>query len=133
MNRKLAMPLLDFLETVLSNGRMNVAKRFAFQHGAIPGAMCRDLYEHRGWLWTFVRHEAVEPTNNAGERSLRHEVIGRKLSFGTQSAAGSRFVETMSTVIESCRQQRRKAFAFLTAAIESHLAHQPLPSLLPGA
>ena len=47
---------------------------------------CRELYEHRGWLWTFLHHEGVEPTNNAGERSLRHAVIWRKLSFGTQSA-----------------------------------------------
>ena len=29
-------------------------------------------------------HEGIEPTNNAGERSLRHAVIWRKLSFGTQ-------------------------------------------------
>ena len=94
---------------------------------------CRELYEHRDWLWTFLRHEGVEPTNNAGERSLRHAVIWRKLSFGTQSAAGSRFVETMLTVIESCRQQRRNAFAFVTAAVEAHLAHQLPPSLLPGA
>jgi hypothetical protein len=36
-------------------------------------------------------------------RSLRHAVIWRKLSFGTQSAAGSRFVETMLTIIETCR------------------------------
>jgi len=94
---------------------------------------CRELYEHRQWLWTFLRHEGVEPTNNAGERSLRHAVIWRKLSFGTQSADGSRFVETMLTVIETCRQQRRNAFAFLTRAVEAHLAHQLAPSLLPGA
>lgn len=92
---------------------------------------CRELYEHRQWLWMFLRHEGVEPTNNAGERSLRHAVIWRKLSFGTQSASGSRFVETMLTVIETCRQQRRNVFAFLTNAVEVHLAHQPAPSLLP--
>ncbi len=92
--------------------------------------MCRELYEHRAWLWTFVRCEGVEPTNNAGERALRHAVIWRKLSFGTQSAGGSRFVETMLTVIETCRQQRRSAFDYLTAAIQSHLAHQSTPSLL---
>ena len=91
---------------------------------------CRELYAHCAWLWTFLHHEGVEPTNNAGERSLRHAVIWRKLSFGTQSAAGSRFVETMLTVIETCRQQRRNVFAFVTAAVESHLAHQPAPSLL---
>jgi transposase len=92
---------------------------------------CRELYEHRQWLWTFLRHEGVEPTNNAGERSLRHAVIWRKLSFGTQSASGSRFVETMLTVIETCRQQRRNVFSFITAAVESHLSLQPIPSLLP--
>jgi len=91
---------------------------------------CRELYEHRDWLWTFLRHQGVEPTNNAGERALRHAVIWRKLSFGTQSASGSRFVETMLTVIETCRQQGRNVFSFLTAAVEAHLAHQPAPSLL---
>jgi len=94
---------------------------------------CRELYEHRQWLWMFLRHEGVEPTNNAGERALRHAVIWRKLSFGTQSAAGSRFVETLLTVIETCRQQRRNSFAFVTSAVEAHLAHQSAPSLLPGA
>ena len=100
-------------------------------HAATRGT-CRELYEHRAWLWAFLRHAGVEPTNNAGERSLRHAVIWRKLSFGTQSARGSRFVETMLTVIETCRQQRRNVFAFVTAAIEAHLAHQSAPSLLPG-
>jgi transposase len=93
--------------------------------------MCRELHEHRAWLWTFVRQEGVEPTNNAGERALRHAVIWRKLSFGTQSVGGSRFAETMLTVIETCRQQRRSAFEYLTTAIHSHLAHQTTPSLLP--
>lgn len=93
---------------------------------------CRELYEHRGWLWAFLRHEDIEPTNNAGERSLRHAVIWRKLSFGTQSVGGSRFVETMLTVIESCRQQRRNVFSFVTSAVEAHLAHNSAPSLLPG-
>jgi transposase len=79
-----------------------------------------------------LRHEGVEPTNNAGERSLRHAVIWRKLSFGTQSASGSRFVETMLTVIETCRQQGRNVFAFVTHAVKAHLAHQPAPSLLAG-
>ena len=94
--------------------------------------MCEELYEHREWLWMFVRCEGVEPTNNAGERALRHAVIWRKLSFGTQSRNGSRFVETMLTVIETCRQQCRNVFDYLAVAIRSHLARQPTPSLLPG-
>jgi hypothetical protein len=94
--------------------------------------MCRELYEHRQWLWTFVEQE-VEPTDNASERALRHAVIWRKLSFGTQSAGGSRFVETMLTAIESCRQQSRNVFTYVTAAVRAHFADQPTPSLLPEA
>jgi transposase len=94
--------------------------------------MCRELYDHRAWLWTFLDH-TVEPTNNASERALRHAVIWRKLSFGTQSPGGSRFVETMLTVIETCRQQSRNVFTYVTAAVEAHFAHQPTPSLLPGS
>ena len=92
--------------------------------------MCRELYEHRSWLWTFLDQE-VEPTNNASERALRHAVIWRKLSFGTQSVGGSRFVETMLTVIETCRQQSRNVFAYVTAAVQAHCAEQMTPSLLP--
>jgi len=95
--------------------------------------MCRELYEHRDWLWTFLDQEDVEPTNNASERALRHAVIWRKLSFGTQSEGGSRFVETMLTAIETCRQQSRNVFDYVTTAVEAHFAHQPAPSLLPEA
>ncbi len=94
--------------------------------------MCRELYEHRRWLWTFSRCRGVEPTNNASERALRHAVIWRKLSFGVQSVGGSRFVETMLTVIETCRQQGRNLLTFVTAAVRAHLSGHTAPSLLPG-
>jgi hypothetical protein len=38
-------------------------------------------------------------------------------SFGTLSAAGSRFVETMLSVMETCRQQHRHVFECLAAAV----------------
>jgi transposase len=94
--------------------------------------MCRELYNHREWLWTFLDVEGVEPTNNVSERALRHAVIWRKLSFGTQSAHGSRFVTTILTVVETCRQQSRNVFDYLTTAMQAHFSHQPIPSLLSG-
>jgi transposase len=96
------------------------------------GGMCRELYQHRDWLWTFLEVDGVEPTNNASERALRHAVIWRKLSFGTQSAQGSRFVATILTVVETCRQQSRSVFDYLTTAMQAHFAHESTPSLLPG-
>ena len=89
--------------------------------------MCRELYTHRNWLWTFLDVEGVEPTNNVGERALRHAVIWRKLSFGTQSAHGSRFVATILTVVQTCRQQSRNVFEYLTAEMEAHFASQSAP------
>jgi transposase len=107
--------------------------RGVFSGNARLVGTCSELYEHRDWLWTFVDVQGIEPTNNAAERALRPAVIYRKLSFGTQSAAGSRFIERMLTVSETCRLQSRSIFAYLTAAVEAHFRHQPAPSLLPSA
>jgi transposase len=93
---------------------------------------CKELVEHGECLWTFVDKVGIEPTNNAAEQALRHAVIWRKLSFGTQSASGSRFVERLLTVVETCRRQRRHTFAWLTAAVHTHHCRQTAPSLLPG-
>jgi glycosyltransferase involved in cell wall biosynthesis len=79
--------------------------------------MCDQLYTHRDWLWTFLDLEGVEPTNNASERALRPAVIWRKLSFGTKSAAGSRFVETILTVVETCHRQSRNSFEYITPSL----------------
>ena len=79
--------------------------------------MCKELYKHKEHLWTFRSDPEVEPTNNAGERSLRHGVIWRKLSFGTQSERGDRFVETLLTSIETCQKQGRSVVQFVTPAL----------------
>jgi transposase len=101
--------------------------------GAFAGiGMAEELSKHRQSLWTFVEVEGVEPTNNASERALRHAVIWRKLSFGTQSEKGSRFVETLLTVVETCRQQARDVFAFLAKAVQAHIEKKP-PTLFAGA
>jgi transposase len=88
-------------------------------HPRLTG-MCGELWKHRAWLWTFVEVEQVHPTNNASERALRQAVIWRKLSFGTQSPTGSRFVETILTVFETCRQQSRRVFDDLTTVLKAH-------------
>ena len=116
-------PIRAQVDSLLLRGYFNARVR----------GFCKELHEHRERLWLFVEVEGVEPTNNAAERSLRHAVIWRKLSFGTQSAAGSRFVERMLTVIETCRRQDRNVFAWLVEAVQARLAGQACPSLLVGA
>jgi transposase len=94
---------------------------------------CRELRKRRQALWTFVRHTRVDPTNNAAERAIRPGVLWRKGSFGTHSAQGSRFVETMMTVVATLKPQHGHVLAYVTAACEAALRDAPSPSLLPTA
>src|SRR5207302_593030 len=41
---------------------------------AKTAATCFEILKVEEWLWTFVRGEGIEPTNNASERALRHAV-----------------------------------------------------------
>jgi transposase len=124
--KRLMHPIRQEVEALLLRG--------AFSGNPRLQGMCHELHNHREWLWTFFDVEGVEPTNNAsaprGYPALRHAVIWRKLSFGTQSARGSRFVETILTVVETCRQQSRSAFDFIAEAVQAHFAGRPAPSLL---
>ena len=93
---------------------------------------CRDILKRREALWTFVQVEGVEPTNNTAERSIRPGVLWRKGSFGTQSEEGSRFVESMMTVVSTLKQQQRNVLAYLTEACDAALRGDAAPSLLPA-
>jgi len=117
---KLWLPVYEDLE----NGALKLRGKQA--------GMCRHILDRAEYLWTFLKHEDVEPTNNASERSLRHAVIWRKLSFGTQSKSGSRFVETMLSVIETCRQQNHSVIDFVTKAVQANFKGNPTPELLFG-
>jgi transposase len=118
--RRRMKPIRQQIDSYLLRGYWN-ARTYGF---------CKELYEHRARLWTFLEVDGVEPTNNAAEQALRHAVIWRKLSFGTQSASGSRFVERMLTVIETCRRQKRNVFAWLTETVSAHHHGRTNPSLL---
>ena len=97
-----------------------------------PEGMCQELLKHEAALWTFVREERVEPTNNAAEQALRGAVIWRKGCFGAYSAEGNRFVERILTVSATCRKQQRHLLTFVTEAIEAYWAGRPAPTLLPA-
>ena len=94
---------------------------------------CRDILKREEALWTFVHIEGVEPTNNLGERQVRHGVLWRKMCFGTQSEAGSRFAERIMTVVATLKQQQRNVLDYLTEACDAAIWGRPAPSLLPTA
>jgi transposase len=91
---------------------------------------CSGLLEHETALWTFTRLPGVPATNNASERALRHAVMWRKTSTGTQTDHGDRLVERLLTLRETCRLQGRRLHEYLTAAITADLHGHAIPSLL---
>lgn len=92
---------------------------------------CQKLLTVEAALWTFAQVPGLAPTNNAAERAIRPAVLWRKRSGGTQSAAGSRFVERLLTTVTTLRQQQRDVLAYLTAACAAANHGCPPPSLLP--
>ncbi len=78
-----------------------------------------------------VLSRARDKTNNASERALRHAVMWRKTSYGTQTDHGDRLVERLLTLRETCRLQGRRLHTYLTDVITASLHEQPIPAPLP--
>jgi transposase len=120
--RRYAASLREDVVTVLEQGcACDCAK---------TAATCRELLAVEESLWTFVRVEGVEPTNNHIERMLRLAVLWRKKSFGSQSERGCRFVERLLTVVQTRRLQGRPVLDYLYEALVAHRAGLPAPKLL---
>ena len=92
-------------------------------------ATCLDFYNRFDSLWTFIYVEGIEPTNNEAERGLRHAVIWRKLSFGTQSEIGERFVERIMTVALTLKKRAHNSFDYLTDCFKSFVYGAQAPPL----
>ena len=122
----------NILPWLIGLARNEIARVLARNFNARVQGFCKGLWEHRQNLWTFVEVEGVEPTNNAAEQALRQAVIWRKLSFGTQTASGSRFVERLLTVVETCRRQQRNVLSWMVETVEARFAGKTAPSLLSG-
>ena len=97
---------------------------------AKTSATCLEILKVEEGLWTFARIEGIEPTNNAAERALRFAVIWRRISGGTDSERGSRFVERTLSVVATCRRQGRDVLGYLTSCFEAEHRGQPILSLI---
>ena len=84
------------------------------------GAFARRLEREFSELVTFLVVPGVEPTNNLAERSLRHGVVRRKISIGTSSEAGRRWLERGLTLYQTCLLQKKGFFEVMREALQAH-------------
>ena len=83
----------------------------------------RSLLKHREGLCVFVDKPFVPMDNNRGELELRFAVIGRRLSFGSDSVTGAGFTAMMYSVSGTLKMNgidvRRWLREWLTACAEN--------------
>ena len=79
--------------------RQAQTERDALPEGAREAKVLRSLIRHREGLSVFVDHPQVPMDNSEAERRFRDPVIGRRLSFGSDSEAGAAFTAIMYSLI----------------------------------
>ena len=121
---KMTKPIRDETSRLLREGTTCDHKKTA--------GTCRHILRFEPALWTFIYVTGIEPTNNFAERQVRPGVLWRKGSFGTQSQSGSRFAESLMTVVATLKLQNRNPFEYLVAAINAANYGKSAPSLLPS-
>jgi transposase len=122
-------------------GRLHAQRDFRVRFRAVleRGSMCgcaktagtcRELLRGEVSMFLFAFVDGVEPTNNAAERALRHGVLWRKMSHGPKSLKGSEYLGCIWSVVETCRQQERGVWDFLTVCMAAAAEGRIMPSLL---
>ena len=108
-------------------------RRYIERYRGLPnkdkaGDFARRLDKHFDALTLFLRVDGVEPTNNLAEQTLRHGVILRKISIGTSSEAGQRWIERALSLLQTCRAQNKSFFKIMRDALHA-LFHKQTPKL----
>lgn len=79
----------------------------------------------------FLTTPGLEPTNNIAERAIRYVVIDRRVTQGSKSERGQRWLERIWTLMATCEQQGLSLLECLRDAVRQYLSGEPPPSLLP--
>ncbi len=74
------------------------------------------------FLFTFLRHPGVPPTNNHAEQSLRFLVIFRKVCFGTRSKSGLKIHSILPSLVQTARRQGIPPREFLQTLLTADTA-----------
>ena len=86
---------------------------------AREGKALRSLLKHREGLSVFAGKPQVPMDNNAAERGLRGAVIGRRLSFGSDSEKGADFTAIMYSVVGTLSMHGIDVLRWLEAWLEA--------------
>ncbi len=81
--------------------------------------LARHLEHERPWLFSFLYCPGLDATNHAAERAIRGMVIARKVWGGNRTWAGAQTQQILVSVLRTCWQQGKDAFARLVGLLRS--------------
>jgi len=81
--------------------------------------LAQRLHRYESELFEFIRTPGVSPTNNLAERTVRPEVIARKISGGTRSADGAAIRCDLATVFHTWAARGLNPFTACLAALQA--------------
>jgi transposase len=93
--------------------------------------LARHLEHERPWLFSFLYCPGLDATNHAAEGAIRGMVIARKVWGGNRTWAGARTQQILVSVLRTCWQQGKDAFARLVWLLRSPSVETL--DLVPGA
>jgi hypothetical protein len=96
----------------------------ASQHLAVRGFQ-EMLHHNEHRLYHWVEDRRVAADNNLAERDLRPTVIARKVSFGSQSEAGSQTRGVLMTVLHTLRKRNPAAPVLALTTALDRIAQNP--------
>lgn len=93
----------------------------------------KEMLEVEPAMWLFIQKPEVGLTNNEAERALRHAVLWRRMSFGSQSQSGAEMVGRMLTVVMTLKRRGESVHKYIVEACRARHEGRAAPSLLPAA
>ena len=87
------------------------------------------LWDEEESYFRFIK-EALPPTNNLCEQSIRRVVLNRKITQGTRSEWGNRWWERIWTVLATCQQQGKNVMDCLKSCMNAWIHGLAPPALM---
>lgn len=112
---------------------LDLLRQLCEAHQSVQHEGCQKLAREFLNDWEAITRVVETPayplTNNVAERSLRHWVIVRRLTFGSRTAQGSRIVALLASVIGSARLRQINPWPFIAQVIAARRKNLPAPAL----
>jgi hypothetical protein len=93
--------------------------------------LAKHLEHERPYLFTFLYCPGLDATNHEAERAIRWMVIARKVWGGNRTWEGARTQQVLVSVLRTCWQQGKDAFARLVGLL--HAPRRVILDIVPGA